>query len=61
MAQHDYEITYEKGKKVRKQRVTRKDGQLDCPGCGGEFKLQCNCGTNSIATKVVQEPYKARC
>lgn len=61
MAQHDYEITYNKGGKTRKQRVTRQEGQLDCPGCGGQFKFSCSCGSKAVVMRTQQKPYKARC
>ena len=61
MAQQDYEITYEKGGKQRKVRVTREDGNIDCPGCGGNIWLHCSCGTKALVKRVSQKPYKARC
>lgn len=61
MAQHDYIVQYKKGGKQYKTRITRNDGKLDCPGCGGQFKFSCGCGAKAVVMRAQQELYKSRC
>jgi len=58
---YNYEITYEKNDRQRKTIITRKEGQIDCPGCGDKISISCKCGTKSLVKKIPQPHYKARC